>query len=121
MYILKIVLSGVGETLMVRFKSKDAADKARIALERPLYGNKDGEPSNLGPILIEDDFGLSVRIPYYSLMLVQYIEFERAVEGDATWQFIQQKIGTKTVEKLKAASPIITPVLGQFGPGDRRI
>jgi hypothetical protein len=118
MHILKVFLHGIGETLMVRFKEKSSADKARSEIEGMLFQDSGKIP---GPVLIEDDFGLSVNIPYHSIMLVQQIDFEKAIEGDAQWQFVQQKIGTRTLDRLKASSPIITPLEASFPNGSRRM
>ncbi len=118
MYILKVVVQGMGETLMFRFKQKSVATSFRADLDACVF--RDNNDVTLKHVLVEDDFGLSIKIPYYSVILVELIDFEKAVEGDATWQFMQQKLGSRTLDKLKAGSPIITPTDPGF-PGTRRI
>jgi hypothetical protein len=123
MYFLKIIMSGVGETLVARYKDKTSAEKAKEKIEFPLFGveQNEGELKGGRPILIEDDFGLSMKIPYYSILLVMMIDFEQAAEGDATCQFLQHKTANRTIEKLNASSPIISPIQSPYGNGGRRI
>lgn len=121
MYIIKVILQGIGETLMFRFKEKVSAESVRDDLESNIFASDTAIKSQY--ILVEDDFGLSVRVPNYTILVVQLIDFEKAMTGDATWQFYQQKFGNRALDKLKAGSPIISPdeLRGTFPNGGRRM
>jgi hypothetical protein len=115
MHILKVVISGVGETVMFRFKDKIKADLGREELEKALF-RSGGIVSD--PILVEDDFGLSVNIPEHAVLLVQQIDFEKAVIGDANWQFLQQKLGSRELERLNSGATILAPRKGILRSGE---
>jgi len=117
MHILKVFVQSVGETLMFRFKERASASSIKADLEKRLFAEF-GKKTD--PISISDDYGLSVTIPYHAVLLVQQIDLEKMVEGDATMQFNQQKIGNRTLGRLKSGSPIITP-LDNGLPGGRRM
>ncbi|HTS07813.1 MAG TPA: hypothetical protein VMP68_19725 [Candidatus Eisenbacteria bacterium] len=104
MQILKIVIQGVGETIMLRFNSKELAEKYREKIQ-DACNPKDGVyPGN---VYVEDDFGFSVYVPPYGVLLMMMIDFEKAMEGDAVWQYNQKKIQERTINRLMAESPII--------------
>jgi len=104
MHILKIILQGVGETIMLRFKTKSDAELNRNNIQTTME-TKDGVYPM--PVDIEDDFGLSVKIPPYGVLLMILIDFEKAMEGDATWGYNQKKIQDRTINRLMAEQPII--------------
>lgn len=104
MHILKIILQGVGETVMLRFKKKDDATTCRNQIQDAMQ-TKDGAYPR--PVDTEDDFGLSVKIPPYGVLLMQLIDFEKAAEGDAIWHYNQKKIQERVINRLMAEQPII--------------
>jgi len=104
MHILKVVLQGVGETIMLRFRDKDSAESQRNKIQTAMETQDGTYPM---PVDVEDDFGLSVRIPSYGALLVQLIDFEKASEGDAVWQYTQKKIQDRIITRLMAERPII--------------
>jgi len=118
MHILKVILNGVGETIVFRFNNLSSANSARFELEKLIFYKEGDSPE---PVQINDDFGMSVRIPAYSVVLVMQIDFEKTIEGDASCQFTTQKIGSRALEKMKASSPIITPLEAAFPPIGRRM
>ena len=104
MQILKVVIQGVGETLMLRFNTKESAEGYRDKIQ-DACNPKDGVyPGN---IYVEDDFGLSVYVPPYGVLLMMLIDFEKAMEGDAIWQYSQKKIQDRIINRLMAEKPII--------------
>ena len=104
MQILKIVIQGVGETIMLRFNTKELAEAYREKIQ-DACNPKDGVyPGN---IYVEDDFGLSVYVPPYGVLLMMMIDFEKAMEGDATWQYNQKKIQDRMINRLMSEKPLI--------------
>jgi len=104
MQILKIVLQGIGETLMLRFKTKKSAEYYRHKIHAAMETTEGTYPS---AVEIEDDYGLCVKIPPYGVLLIQLIDFEKAMEGDATNQYIQKKIQDRVFNRLMVEHPII--------------
>ena len=104
MQILKIILQGVGETLMLRFKTKKSAEYYRHKIHAAMETTEGTYPA---AIEIDDDYGLSVKIPPYGVLLVQLIDFEKAMEGDATTQYNQKEIQDRVFSRLMAEQPII--------------
>lgn len=112
MHLLKIVMQGVGETLMFRFKDEMAARSIREQIQEAMQRTDGIVPL---PMDIVDDYGLFVRVPPYGVLLVQQIDFEKAVEGDAIWQYKQKKIQDRVINRMMTESPIIVPPGGPNG------
>lgn len=112
MHLLKIFMQGIGESLLLRFKSEATARALREQIQEAMERTGGIVPN---PIEIDDDFGLFVRIPPYGVLLVQQIDFEKAMEGDATWQYNQKKIQDRVISRLMAEKPIIVPHGGANG------
>lgn len=97
MYILKIVLNGVGETIMLRFRSMETVNYFHGKIQGAMERNEGLSPES---VYVEDDFGLSMKIHPYSVLMIQQIDFEKAMEGDAIWQFNQKKIHDRIISDL---------------------
>lgn len=103
MYILKIVLNGVGETIMFRFKAEETINYFCGKIQDSMDKMRESIPES---VYVEDDFGLSMRIHPYNVVMMQFIDFEKAMEGDAIWNFQQQKILDRVRQSL-TSQPII--------------
>ena len=122
MHIIKIVVTGVGETVVARYKSEDTARQVYIALQAFKITGSQGNVSV--PFDIIDDYGMTVSLAPYSVALVVMFDLEKSAVGDAASEFERQTAGNKEIERLRAATAggLIRPDPGLVGAinGGRR-
>ncbi len=106
MFLLKVVFQGVGETVMLRYRLKGKAENARKTLQAFHTHAKDGESE---AIEFEDDFGLSILVAPYSIVLVFMQDLDKAIDGDATFEFQQSKIKQATITRLQNNRGLLVP------------
>src|ERR1700723_1503032 len=103
MHIVKIALNGIGETQMLRYKTADAA--------QTVYGKvydfwTTKEPPAAG-LSLEDNYGLKLKIPPYSVAFLALMDCEKMFEGDAIMRVGAEQAIMRLVQK--PASAIIAP------------
>lgn len=106
MFLVKVVFQGVGETIMLRYRLKGKAENARKTLQAFQTHAKGGESE---AVEFEDDFGLSILVAPYSVALVFMQDLDKAIDGDATFQFQQNKIGQATITRLQNNPGLLVP------------
>lgn len=109
MFLVKSVLKGVGETLFLRYNLLGDAQEAYRKLKCHQTWNT-GETDTTEEFT--DDYGLSVLVPAYSVILAQMINLDRFFEGDAKANVKSQLAMQREVAKVQQAGPIITPAPG---------
>jgi len=112
MIILKLVIHGVGETIVLRYKNNE---NGRAAYEKLMARSDDRNEV----IDIEDQFGVAIRVVTFSVMTCVKINFEDSMKGDALFAVEKQKIQQREVARLQAASPILTPEMAGLPSGLR--
>ncbi len=108
MFFVKTVLQGIGESLILRYKNEAAAATAYEKLEAHRSWNAAG-PASPPMLEVTDDFGLRVRVPPYTVLLVQFIDVDKAIEAECHYVLDQQKIGGRMAKMAQSHSPIIAP------------
>jgi hypothetical protein len=104
MHIVKAVIQGVGESVMLRFKTADAAELSWSEIEafRTRIFTEKTEP-----YIATDDYGHKVALPAYQVLLVMMIDIDKSMEGDVVFNYDKHQVEQRTVSRLQAGSPII--------------
>ncbi len=106
MYLVKVVVQGVGETILFRFKEESLASTRWQELEEFRYSKwQNGDtPSDY---LVADDYGLTASLAPYSVLMVTMLDLDKTIEGDTLIQLRQQTVQQKIVAKAQAGGGII--------------
>lgn len=112
MHILKVVLIGVGETLIFQYKTEDRAMSHYLALRRQgLHQSLDEAADSAAPFFdLEDDYGVRTKIGPYSVALVMLIDADKMIAGNVTFQLDQNRIAQRVQGSYTGA--LLTPAGG---------
>ena len=116
MHIVKAVIQGVGESVMLRFKTAAAAELSWSEIEAfrtRIFSDK------TEPYIAADDYGHKFALPAYQVLLVIMINIDKSMEGDVVFKYDKDQVEQRTVARLQAGSPII-PVGADVLNGLRR-
>jgi len=111
-HILKVVLIGVGETLIFQYKTEDRAMSHYLALRRQSASQSPEEMAgNVAPFFdLEDDYGVRAKIGPYSVALVMVIDADKMIAGNVTFQLDQHRIAKRAQGSYTGA--LLTPAGG---------
>ena len=104
MNIIKVVVTGVGETVMLRYKTEGAAVKVWDEIEAFRRMTFDGPAQSY---MAMDDYGMRVALPAYQVALSLLINVDKSLEGDFQYQIDQGKAHQRA--QTLAANPPIVP------------
>jgi hypothetical protein len=109
MYIVKTIISGVGETLFLRYNLLgDAMVVYGKMKQRQLWTEAATE---LKPATEEfiDDWGVMAMVPAFGIMFTQLLSLDKFTEGDARQNIKAQFALQKEANRVQNTLPIVQP------------
>lgn len=108
MFAVKVVIQGVGETVLLRYKTEVRANLHR----KEILALKRGDAVDGLPAEFADDYGTTVWIEQWTPQLVILMDLDKVTEADVQYQMDGQKVAQAVQARQ---SGLLKPVGGLNG------